>query len=1045
MALTGVGLFSMARKIAKGEYGSATYRSNSYEGAAYNIGQWDGSAFCFDCSGLIKAILWGWCASTSDAYGGATYNSNGCPDINDAGFKKYCTNPISSVNTAPVGAILWLDGHVGIYGGNGVTVECTTAGRGGVQMGTVTTDGTRTVGGANCNGRNWAKWGCPTFIHYSNGTTTEEQEMTGSSSMSAADWRQAFIEQLEALADGWSYEGYPPTGGGCSDYVSQGLIQCGYCTGYSGSKVFWAANNMVGRLSDTTLFSPVSEPWQDGDILVEWGHHTAVYYNHGLLEATPAGSGHTHGGGAGWENHTNTCGTQNGTWTGYRLCKTGGSVASGAAWSGTPSGSSSGGTGSGTLDLHKYTLDYAPVVRYNANVVYVETQKEVTGDFIETVDTLGATTSKQYTNLLSTSTLVESPFVIMQVGDYTFGSYQEDHYVNGNIGIQFPNYITGLQVTKVNGSVNSYTISMTYQIQAGDNPNMIDEIFSTNGYNTIYLSYGDWNMPTFIYKKESALITKLSSKVNFANYNINYTITAVSNAVSTAAASYYWPTRNGKPSNIIHEILYAGNSKYKLLDVFPGMKDQSVVEEMLNGLNDATVRIEGKQSMDPISYLNYLVSCMNSVSSFNNQSVLKNATYYFVIHDDVDNERGGAYFTIDKVSTTQSTLASYDTYEIDIGFPDINKTNNNYVTDFQVNNDNSWALLYDYSEKVSLSNTVYGIDKDGQIYTEYSPNITTSTKTYTTTPEQRTWWTNMTQFPISATLTIKGLLRPSMLMTYLKVNTFFYGHKHITSGLYIITKEVDSINSGGYKTTLSLTRIAGDDDFITRSTKTVTHNLPVVTLQKEVVKSYTTEWNTTANNTVSVTYNTAGSSISSGGSLSGSGDTFTTVGAGKLTDAQLHKIESGVTTIINNGQANFDNAYACLKSVIPNLTEDGAIAILGYIQGESGDYYSSKGDWTPCYLHANVAINNFLTKGDAETFYSWMEGWGDYYSRSSVRSRGRQACETVYASVCYATSARIKDVYSAYGNGGTGSGSDPSNGTYIYRVLDSNGDYGYFF
>ena len=52
----------------------------------------------------------------------------------------------------------------------------------------------------------------------------------------------------------------------------------------------------------------------------------------------------------------------------------------------------------------------------------------------------------------------------------------------------------------------------------------------------------------------------------------------------------------------------------------------------------------------------------------------------------------------------------------------------------------------------------------------------------------------MTQYPITATLTIKGLLKPALLMTYLKINTLFYGRDHISSGLYIITKQTDSVD-----------------------------------------------------------------------------------------------------------------------------------------------------------------------------------------------------------------------------------------------------------
>lgn len=49
-------------------------------------------------------------------------------------------------------------------------------------------------------------------------------------------------------------------------------------------------------------------------------------------------------------------------------------------------------------------------------------------------------------------------------------------------------------------------------------------------------------------------------------------------------------------------------------------------------------------------------------------------------------------------------------------------------------------------------------------------------------------------------------------MQYLRLNVIFPGgNKHIASGLYIVTKQVDDISSSGYKTTLSLTKIGGDN------------------------------------------------------------------------------------------------------------------------------------------------------------------------------------------------------------------------------------------
>ena len=49
-----------------------------------------------------------------------------------------------------------------------------------------------------------------------------------------------------------------------------------------------------------------------------------------------------------------------------------------------------------------------------------------------------------------------------------------------------------------------------------------------------------------------------------------------------------------------------------------------------------------------------------------------------------------------------------------------------------------------------------------------------------------------------------------MLMEYVKVNIYFYGRKYNTSGMYIITKQQDTISDSGYRTTLNLVRIGGD-------------------------------------------------------------------------------------------------------------------------------------------------------------------------------------------------------------------------------------------
>jgi len=309
-----------------------------------------------------------------------------------------------------------------------------------------------------------------------------------------------------------------------------------------------------------------------------------------------------------------------------------------------------------------------------------------------------------------------------------------------------------------------------------------------------------------IYQKEQAIITKVTSNVDFESQKITYQLHCTSKAIQASALNYNFEAyTNVKGSDIIKDLI-KDNTK-GLLDVFPGMQNRQLVEDKgLIKSNDKEITIEAKTGYDSLKYLNYVVECMTS-SADNNNSSIKSSTYHLVIVDDVENEFGGAYFKIVEVGTTTKSLTSYDVYEVDIGFP-----TNTLVTNFTINTDNSWAMLYKYADKVSLNNYVYSIDDNGKLRSDYVNNSFNSTYYNRETEINKTWWTKMTQFPVTATLTIKGLLRPAILMNYIRINTYFYGQKHVSSGMYVITKQVDRINGSGYRTELSLTRISGDDD-----------------------------------------------------------------------------------------------------------------------------------------------------------------------------------------------------------------------------------------
>ena len=410
--------------------------------------------------------------------------------------------------------------------------------------------------------------------------------------------------------------------------------------------------------------------------------------------------------------------------------------------------------------------------------------------------------------LNSVPTLVESPFIIVTIGKYTLGSYTGNKTTT-SLGmlaqVNFPNFVNSLNITKVNGTVNTYTIGIVYQIAPGDDPNLIDKIFSSvSATRKLSLSYGDWRNPASIYKEETALITNVTSSLDMSASKITYTVQCVSDALSLASAVYDFPAREAKPSDIIKEMLK--DVSYGLLSVFKGMVDfQRVLTNGLIASNDKKVKLEARQNMNIIEYLNFLVGAMTPVDSKSEDTIIQAGNYFLAIHDDITNALGGTYFEVKEVKAN-TKVSNYDVYEVDVGYP-----GDNFVTQFNLTNNQQYTILYDYAGKIEQTKYIYSIDNNGQLSTQYAPSIARSKSLYKVTEQNKSWWSKVTQFPIEATLTIKGLTRPSILMSQVRINTVMYGQKHISSGLYIITKHQDKLDSNGYTTTLTLLRIGGDE------------------------------------------------------------------------------------------------------------------------------------------------------------------------------------------------------------------------------------------
>lgn len=138
------------------------YDYNNKTARASLINAASADTFGFDCVNLIKSILWGWSGDTKKTYGGAKYKSNGVPDVNADGMIKLCSDVTTNFSDIQPGEAVWCKGHIGVYIGNGLAVECSPAWKNKVQITAVKNIGTK----SGYNARQWTKHGKLPYIEY---------------------------------------------------------------------------------------------------------------------------------------------------------------------------------------------------------------------------------------------------------------------------------------------------------------------------------------------------------------------------------------------------------------------------------------------------------------------------------------------------------------------------------------------------------------------------------------------------------------------------------------------------------------------------------------------------------------------------------------------------------------------------------------------------------------------------------------------------------------------------------------------------------------
>lgn len=170
------------------------------------------STFGFDCVCLIKGVLWGWEGNKNKVYGGAKYNSNNVPDIDADQMINECSNVSIDFSEIEVGEAVWMKGHIGVYIGDGLVVECSPKWKNSVQ-----------ITACNCtksgyNRRNWTKHGKLPYIEYPVKETQKEEVCNVNVKVLKKGDNGDAVKALQTLLIGYGYK----MTSGCITYGADG-------------------------------------------------------------------------------------------------------------------------------------------------------------------------------------------------------------------------------------------------------------------------------------------------------------------------------------------------------------------------------------------------------------------------------------------------------------------------------------------------------------------------------------------------------------------------------------------------------------------------------------------------------------------------------------------------------------------------------------------------------------------------------------------------------------------------------------------------------
>lgn len=401
-----------------------------------------------------------------------------------------------------------------------------------------------------------------------------------------------------------------------------------------------------------------------------------------------------------------------------------------------------------------------------------------------------------------------APFIEFYVGDLRMSTFDKLDYF-----MQMDMTYAGTGV----GSANQFSISIAYVPKPNQDPNLIDKALDgvTAKHLPCRLRYGYSGIKGYNLISQEYECEVLGYTVSLRDSIIYYNITGVSYAMTLREKRYNFPAiPNLNPISFI-KVLFNGISASS----FVSSMIKPVFDLKVSGdfYGDYKIEIADNASsyaepmefnaVQDVTVFQYLDTLLLNIQDTDDP----NAIYWYSLSD----VRGKKTITIHR-TTVQVTSSQYNDFKtlfvFDWGGNHQNNKTNNLVKAFET----EFKGELNIATSDEIIETRYGIDSSGndvQIegleelvvgdYMKQDNTVTTRT------------WAKSLDWAYNASMELEGIPADIPIGAVIEVNPMFYGQKHHTAGLYMITGAKCNITSGGFSTNLNLFKIIVDNRSLT--------------------------------------------------------------------------------------------------------------------------------------------------------------------------------------------------------------------------------------